>query len=63
MNQYMPLHWGEVEQNITVEGGKPKSGVLSPSAGSNIRIAQPKSGRIIAKKGSNVKRTTGGGKC
>ena len=63
MNQYMPLHWGQVDQNISVEGGQPQSGVISAKVGSNVQIAQPKSGRIIGKRGSNVKRPSGGGKC
>lgn len=60
--QLMVLHWGQVSQNINVEGFEPASGVLTPTPKDGVITPGTGAGGIKAVKGSGgTKRVSGSG--
>ncbi len=53
IQQLMVLHWGQVSQSISVEGGDPASGVLTAAAKDGV--IEPDTGR------GRIKKLTGRG--
>jgi len=61
MFQYWPLHWGQIQQSITVSGADPASGVTKKIKRGGKTTTSFGSGKTKRVAGSGGGRSVGGG--